>query len=167
MLRLDLSAAEGVADAEEATLTLTVTGGETTPGTVKLYGLEAGYAAGDDESGEPELAAADYTEGSGNFAATTSDTDLTGDNAPGFREKTAGTGALGWFGSPFTELGEATLAADAETLVFGPSAELAGFLAADPSGTAVFYLASDDAFVQLGTKEGGKPAVLSFVLSFD
>ena len=152
VLRMDLSGAEGVAEAKEATLTLTVTGEKTTPGTLTLFGLDDGYAAGADESGKPEVAEADYEEGSGNWVAASGDAELTGDNAPGLREKVAGLGAFNWFGSPFTELGSVEVAEDAKEVVFGPSAELAAFLKADTNGTAVLYLASDDVFVQLGAK---------------
>ena len=161
VLRFDLSSAEGFAGAEEATLTLAVTGDQPTPGTLVLFGLDDGYAGGPDESGKPELAEDAFAEGSGNWAASSAEDELTGDNAPGLREKMAGTAGFSWFGAPITKLGEAEVKEDSAEVSFGPSEELAGFLEADTNGTAVFYLVSDDAFVQLGTKEGGKPAALS------
>ncbi|BAM03109.1 hypothetical protein [Phycisphaera mikurensis] len=161
VLRFDLSAAPGITDAAVATLTLAVTGEDLTPGTITLYGLDEGFAGGPDGSGKPELSEQDFEEGAANFEPADSDAALTGDNAPGLQETATGTAALTWFGAPLTELAECEVAAGATEVVFGPTAEIAAFLSTDTNGTAVFYLASDDAFVQLGTKEGGQPATLT------
>ncbi len=164
VLRFDVSEVTLPESIQTVTLTLTVTDKVASAGRLVAFGLRDGFAGGDDGSGQPESGETDYVEGDLDWKPAKDAGALCGDTAPGYREKAAGLKALTWAQSPFMHLGDVEIAegtAAGSSLTFDGD-DLKQFILDDTNGVVVIYLASDDAFVQLGTQEGKAPATLSF-----
>lgn len=162
VLKFDLSDFEP-GNADTLSLTLTLSDQPAKGGKLMAFGLEDGYTGGEDNSGASELGETDFTEGEANWAKAETDDAITGDNAPGFSEKSPGLDAMAAFKSKLVPLGEVEIPADAsvgQTIVI-TSKELAEFVKLDTNQTLVIYLATSDAFAAFATKESNQPPSLS------